>query len=906
MLGEIFRCIRYLGRRSQFEGEWNEEVRFHLEARTEELQRDGLPCEEARAQARREFGPRARASEDSRAAWQFRWIEELVADFRYAVRSFASRPAFTLTAIGCLAIGIGANTLIFSLVNTVLLRSMPYPHADRMVMVRFSPPNQPEQKLGNNSGIYFFVRDHSRVFERIGAIRITGVRLTPGADSDTQATWAQEGWTSPGLTDVFGIQPMIGRWFVAQDTGMYLQVVISHKLWQTMYGGVPEVVGKEIYLDGNPATIVGVMASGYQTLSPDVDLWRFQSDENLASALRSPNRLFNIFGRLKPGVTMEQAQADLDALASPLGEEFAMNRGWSIRVDSLRDAYVGYLRQPLLILQGAVFLVLLIACANVAGLLLAQGAARQKELAVRATLGSSRGRIIRQLLTENLLLSIAGGAIGITLAWAGLRALVNTTFASNPDLHSAALDWTVVGFALAVSAGTGILFGVLPAIQIARPDLMQVMRESGRSLTAGSVRSRLRSAFVVSQVALALVLLAGSGLLIRSLIRLNATDPGLDPRRLVAIQIPFSRTFYHGVPGVRNTTAGGFLVEFDSRFSQLSERVRERLAQVPGVESATAAVTPPLGAAPRRLGFTRDGRTVTESDQGAWTGEWYPVSASYFDALRIPVRRGRAIGVQDTETSAPVVVINETLARRFFPGEDPVGRRLQLDLLNDSPREIVGVVGDVRQDRFQAAPQPHFYVPRTQLPQRMDMAVGLEVLVVTYVVRTAGDPASVAPALRAAILDADRSLAVSSVRTVEEYAAGQLQELSQYAALLSVFGGISVTLAIIGIFGVMAHTVNQRTHEMGIRLALGARAGNVLRLVMGHGFVLISAGLLLGLLVALLLAPVIRSFLWGITATDPVTFFVAMAGLMFLALLACYLPARRASRVDPVIALRNE
>ena len=904
MLGEIVRRIRYLGRRSKFERDWDDEVRFHLEARAEDLRRDGFTYEEARAQARREFGPSARSSEDSRAAWQFRWMEELGADFRYAVRSFTSRPAFVLTAIGCLAIGIGANTLIFSLVNTVLLRSMPYPNADRMVMVRFSPPNQPEQKLATNSGSYFFIREHSQAFEKIGALRVTGFRVTADPAADTPAEWIQSGWASPGLTDVMGVKPALGRWFAKEDTTF--NAVISDGLWRRMYAGSSDVLGRKIYLDQYPATIVGVMPPGYQTLNPAIDLWRFQPDEDLARATRSPNRLFNVFGRLKPGVTIEQAQADLNSLAVPLGQELEMNRGWSIRVDSLRDAYVGYLKQPLLILQGAVFLVLLIACANVAGLLLAQGAARQKELAVRATLGSSRGRIIRQLLTENLLLSLTGGVVGIGLAWTGLRALVNTAFASNPDLHGAALDWTVVGAALAVSAGTGIIFGVLPAIQIARPDLMQVMRESGRNLTAGFARTHLRSAFVISQVALALVLLAGSGLLIRSLIRLNTTESGLDPHKLIALQIPFSRTFYHGVPGVQNTSAGGFLVEFDSRFSQLSERVRERLAQVPGVESATATVTPPLAAAPRRLGFTRDGRSVGESEQGSWTGEWYPVSASYFDALKIPIRRGRAIRVEDTETSAPVVVINETLARRFLPGEDPVGRRLQLDLLNDSPREIIGVVGDVRQDRFQSAPQPQFYVPRTQLPHRMDMTISLEILVVTYVVRTAGDPASVAPALRAAILTEDRSLAVSSVRTVEEYAAGQLQELSQYAALLSVFGGISVTLAIIGIFGVMAHTVNQRMHEMGIRLALGARAGNVLRIVLQQGLALISAGLGLGLIVALLLTPLIRSFLWGVTATDPVTFFVAIAGLMLLALLACYLPARRASKVDPVIALRNE
>ena len=403
--------LGYLPRQRRFDRQLEAELQFHIDGRADELEQQGHTCADARARAVAEFGPRTRIVEDTRAAWQFRWLEDVLADVSYALRAFRRRPAFALTAIGCLALGIGANALIFSLVNAAFLRPLPYPDADRIAMVRFTPPDQPDQQLGTNSGGYFFIREHSRVFERIGVLRITGFSVAIGDSDGAAREWLQGGWASPGLTDVFGVQPVIGRWFRPDDTEM--GVVISHGLWQRLFGGRRDALGKTIHLDLWRGVVIGVAPPDFQTLTPDVALWIQQPDQDLARALRSPNRLFNIFGRLQPGVTLEQAHADLRTLEEPLGRELPMHRGWGLTIDSLREVYVGYLRQPVFVLQGAVFLLLLIACANVAGLLLAQAVARQKELGVRAALGSSRHRIVRQLLTENVLLSCVAGLLGI-------------------------------------------------------------------------------------------------------------------------------------------------------------------------------------------------------------------------------------------------------------------------------------------------------------------------------------------------------------------------------------------------------------------------------------------------------------------------------------------------------------
>ena len=901
MFGEIIRKFVHLTRRNRFEQEFAAEIQFHLETRIADLEGEGLSKEQAVAQARREFGSRAGASEETRLAWNVAWLEQTTADVRFALRSFARRKSFAFAAILCLAIGISANVLIFSLVNGVLLRELPYPHAERLASVRFSPPNQPDQKLGSNSGTYFFVRDHSDIFEKTGAIRITGFSASPDAKGETPPEWIQGAWTSTGMTAVIGVDPILGRWYADEPI---TDLVISHSLWKRMYHSAPDVIGKKIYLDTVPFNIVGVAPEGFQTMNPDIDLWRPQPDRNLANALRSPNRVFFMFGRLKPGVSVEQAQIQLSALEPGLGQELEMNRGWGIRIESLHDAYVGYMRHPLLVLQGAVFLLLLISCANAASLLLAQAAARQKEFALRVALGSGRTRLIRQLLVENTVLSLTGGALGTAIAWFGVQGVLRTAFAASHAVKDVSLDSRVLAFTFAISLGTGLVFGVLPAMQVSRSALMNAVRESGRNLTASASNSRLRGAFVVAQVALALVLLTGSGLLIRTLIRLNTTDTGLNPRNVAVVQVPFSRTFYSGTD--RQNPTGGLLVQFDGRFDALSERVRERLERVPGVQHATAAVTPPLGGAPRRVQFSRPGANISQSEQGIWSAEWYPVSESYFKTLEIPLHQGRAIDSKDRQNAQPVAMINEAMARQFFPNRDPIGQQIQLDVVDDLPRQIIGVVGNVRQDRYQTRPQPQVYVPRTQLPSFMDMTMSFEILVPSFIVRTAGNPDVVMPALRAALHDVSPALPVSSIRTVEEYAAGQLQDVQQYATLLSLFGGISVMLALTGIFGVMVNTVSQRTNEIGIRVALGATDGDVLKLVIGQGLKLIIAGLSLGIAIALVATPAIGSFLWGVRSNDPLTFAVAAAGLAGIAVLACYFPALRALRVQPVVALRRE
>ena len=430
------------------------------------------------------------------------------------------------------------------------------------------------------------------------------------------------------------------------------------------------------------------------------------------------------------------------------------------------------------------------------------------------------------------------------------------------------------------------------------------MRDAGRGATAGPTRSRLRSAFVVAQVALALVLLVATGLLTRSLLRLNAVNTGINPERLLALEIPMPRALYRDTGG--NTAAGGRLVEFDSRFSDVTERLRERFASVPGVQFVAATTPPPLGGTPRRVLFRKDSWLALADDREPWSAEWYPVSADYFGALQIPVRQGRAFTRQDARSTRPVAIINASMAARYWPNENPIGRLMQTDVLDDPPREIVGVVGDVRQDRYQSAPVPQVYVPRTQLPFRMDMQMSLEVLVTTLVVRAAGDAVPLVPALRAAVRDVDATISVSSARTVEDYAADQLQELSQYAAVLGVFGAISVTLAVIGILGVMAQAVGQRANEIAVRMALGAQSLNVLGLVLRQGLAMIAAGLGVGLVASLMVMPVIRSFLWGVTITDPLTLALVVLALAAVALVACYLPARRALKVAPIAALRGD
>jgi putative ABC transport system permease protein len=473
-----------------------------------------------------------------------------------------------------------------------------------------------------------------------------------------------------------------------------------------------------------------------------------------------------------------------------------------------------------------------------------------------------------------------------------------------PHFAHVELNTKVLGFSVLLSLATGVIFGGLPAVQISRADLMGALRESSRGMTTSLSRQRMHSAFVVVQVALAVVLLSSSALLMNSLMRLNLVRPGLDPRGLITFQTPFPRSLYRQTG---SDPKGGLQVEYRPEFNRLGEAIRTRLAQVPGVESAALAMTPPMGGEPHRLNFAREGHPLTDQEREAWSAEWYPVSADYFHALRVPIMKGREFSDADRDTGRPVAIVNATLARRFFPGEDPIGRKIQIDQTYDLPREIVGVAGDVRQNRYGYEPQAQMYVPRAQLPAKADMTLSLDIQTGTYVIRAAaGDPAALIPSLRNAVAEISPSQTVMNVLTVEQYAAGQLNDLRHYAALLSIFGGLSVLLSVVGLSGIMAHGVSQRRNEIGVRVALGAGARAVLGLIAGQGLALTGIGILLGLAASLILTRLLAGFLWGVTATDPLTFACVVAAMSLVALCACYIPARRALRIDPVVALRSE
>lgn len=891
--------LRNLFRTAQVESVLDEELSSYVEEQTDRRIREGMDPLAAGRLALVEAGGIEQVKEgvrDERIGAAFTsWLR----DVRISGRGLRRRPGFAVIAVVSLGLGIGANALVFSLVHTVLLEPLPYPDADRLVVVWLTPPNEPEQRFGTNAGVFFMIRDNSASFERFGTGRLNEA-LTVIPDDAGMAEWVPAQFFSRDLVDTLGVEPMLGEWPVEdEDVGL----AISYGLWQQMFGSSPDVLGTPMNT-GLPGVITAVMPEGFHLMDPDTGIWAYQPDENLAGAPRSPNRLFTLIGRLKPEVTLGEAQAEMDRMAKVISDEFPeTHEGWGLRVEPLQQAYVGGLGQSLWVFQGAVFFVLLIACANVGALVVSHAASRQRELAVRAALGSGRWRLVRQLLTDNLLLSMIGALVGIALAWGGVRVLIASGLEGFPRLSDVTLDWTVIVFAVTVVLVTGVVFGVLPAIHVSRPGFGASLREGGRGSSGSVSHQRLRNAFVIGQVSLALTILIVSGLMLRSFVQVNGIGVGFNPSNLTVLELPFARGYYRNAQ--TNTPSGGFLVEFDSRFTDMSERIVDRLRSVPGVRSVSATATPPLGGPAPRVGVRLEGEVLRSSERTARTAEWYPVGGSFFDILEVPLLRGRSFDDKDRLESRQVAVINATMAERFWPGQDPIGRTFQTDVIDAPAREVVGVVGDVRQDRYQRVAQPQIYVPRLQVPRQMDMARALDFLLTSIVVRTEGNVTGMEAALRESVQSVDPTLPVSQIRTVEEYASRQSQDLRRATVLLSTFGSISMALALIGIFGVVSHLVNQRWVELGIRIALGADRRQVLALVLGQGVLVILVGVALGTGAALALTGVVRGMLFEVTATDPLSFALAGAVLTTVGLAACYVPARRALRIDPAVALRN-
>ena len=803
-------------------------------------------------------------------------MDTLIQDLRYAVRTLLKSPGFTLVAVLTLALGIGANTAIFSVLYGALLRPLPYPEPDRLVsLAQVSQGNRGEQNVTWRQ--YQFLLANSDVFEAVGVSTGVGFNVFTGGAADR----ADGQRVSSDFFRIMGVSPTLGRAFTADEdqVGGPLAVILSHGYWQRRFGGDSAIVGRPIDLDGAPYTVVGVMPQSFQSLPP-ADLWC-----TVAQVSRSVGNGTNLLllGRIRRDYSLAQAQAGFAPTVAAMREALPRTVSPTTRLElyPLHDMAVSEWRAPVTELFGAVAFVLLIACANVAALVLGRSAARGRELAVRVAFGASRGRILRQLVTESILLALLGGVVALALARWGLDVLL--TFVP-PHLAALpiALDWRAIAFTFVISVATGLLFGLVPAFRAAGEDPQDSLREGAGRTTAAAARSRLRSALVVAELSLSLVLLVGAGLLMRTVANLLGTDPGFDPGRVLSAEIWLSG------PGFDST----------AKIADFYRRLTDRLEAIPGVRSAAVAEA---GSPLERGGndwVTVDGR------QGGASVDYRTITPGYFRTLAIPVKQGREFGIGDGPGAGLVAVVNETFVRQILSARDAIGRTVHLEGSDSPPRQIVGVVGDVKSEIANQVP-PTLFIPSAQTPAFMTRIFG-GWFPTHVMVRAAGDPAALAPAVRAAIRETDPRVPVGRIRALDEVLAESVSFHRFQMLLIAVFAGLALVLAAVGTYGVMSYLVAQRTQEIGVRVALGAVPGDVLALVLRRGLALAGAGALLGVAGAAALTRLLASQLYGVRPLDPLTFGAVTAVLLLVAAVACWLPARRAAKVDPVVALRSE
>ncbi len=816
-------------------------------------------------------------------------------DIRYGLRQLIKHPAFTIIAILTLALGIGANTAIFSVVNAVLLKPLPFPEPDQLIAVGMTDLRAKDQSVLSSMSYpdFFDFRDQNRTLTSIAVYRDRSFALT----AEEGATSLRGQKVSGEFFDVLGIKPQIGRAFTRADEQAGggpagFTVIISHEFWQQHYGSDPNVVGRTITLDRRPYTIAGVMPPGFQfpIQNDPVDLYVTIADDASnpdGSEPQTKNRgshSLRAVARLKPGATAAQADADLPAIAAALTKQYPdTNTNFGVAAKPLREDMVGDVRTALYILFGAVVCVLLIANANVANLLLARASARGKEIALRAAMGASRVRIIRQLLTESVLLSGLGGIFGLILAQWGTEALIKTVPQNIPRIANIQLDASVLIFTLVVSLATGVVFGVVPAWQASHVDLNSSLKSGSRTGSAGEGKGRFRNALIIVEVALALVLLISAGLLIQSFARLGRVQPGLRTERLLTARI--------GLPDVgypKNENLIGF-------FDQFLPRVRA----IPGVESASAIVPLPLSGSNMVTSFDKADSPLPQGQRNA--APVRIIAPDYFKTMGIPVRQGRVFDERDRYESAPVVIVNERFAQKFFPGENVIGKRIMpgfaADETGEKMREIVGVVGNVKHLSLKNEDSPEMYLPVTQIPFQ----------VMSLVIRTSvSNPNAITNSLRKELAAMDATIPLTSVRVFDEYISRSLARPRFNTLLLSIFAGTALILTAIGIYGVLAYSVAQRTSEIGIRIALGAGKSSIFRLIVGQAMTLVGISLVLGLAGAFAATRLLNSLLFGVGASDPGTFAGIVLLVSVVAFVAAWLPARRATRVDPIIALRAE
>ncbi|HEU0180066.1 MAG TPA: ABC transporter permease [Blastocatellia bacterium] len=809
-------------------------------------------------------------------------MRTLLQDLRYGARMLWKSPGFTLVAVITLAIGIGANTAIFSVIDALMLRPLPFREPDKLFQVWES-----NVKLGQNQGDASYPnfvdwRDRNQVFEQIAIYSDSTFNLAGAAEPER----TEGAIVSPAFFPLLGVKPMLGRVFLPEEDhpNKVFSVVMSERLWRRRFNSDPQIIGRTISLDTESFTVVGVVPniSDLAGLPNDTDVWIPISHGYGFDNRRGHGYL--VMARLKPGVTREQAQAEMDRIAGALAMQYPdSNTDRGVRLVPLQEQIVGDFKLALLALLGAVLFVLLIASANVANMLLARAAGRQKEISIRAALGAGRLRLIRQLIAESLVLAGLGGAAGSLLAVWGVYLLVAFGPAELPRAGEVAVDMRALGFTFAVSLLTGIIFGLAPALQASRPDLNETLKEGVRGATGGAGHRRVRSLLVVSEIALSLALLVGAGLLMRSFLKLQAVAPGFNPNNMLTMRVSLEG---------RNYEKAESRIAF---YNQLLDRIKA----LPGVQSVGARYHIPLVPADNyaNLAFAIEGRLSDPANRP--TAYYNTVSPDLFRTMEIPVSKGRPFNEHDDLKAQKVIIINETLARRYFPGEDPIGKRMTLN--DENPKEedwatIVGVVKDTKPLALEGKPAPEMYLPFAQRPAR-SMAL---------MIRTTNKPEGVAAAVRRNVLALDRNQLAYGLRTFEGVMSEAVATPRFRASLLGVFAAVALILAMVGVYGVMSYAVTQRTREIGIRMALGAEPRDALKMVLRQGAKLAAAGVAIGSVAAAALTWLIEGLLFDLRAADPVTFATAPLLLAGAALLACYLPARRATKVDPMVALRCE
>jgi putative ABC transport system permease protein len=820
-------------------------------------------------------------------------LEALGKDLKHALRMFAQSPAFTIAAVAAITLGIGANTAIFSVVNAVLLKPVSFPDPERLVIFMNTSPQ------GSGPAASPAKLQHYREQESVVRL-VTGFRT--GIVNYTGGTFPEQlrmGQVTAPFFELFGAPLIRGRGFTAEEDrpGGERVVVLDQRFWESRFNRAEDVVGTSISLGGEPYTIVGVLGRfAFEDFGPTPHVWMpFQ----LPSNTNDQGHYFQAAGRLNDGVSLEQAQARLQASADEYRRKYpnAIGPNNAFSVEPIRQVLVRNVRTSLLVLAGAVGFVLLIACANVANLLLVRATGRRREIAIRAAIGGSRWRIVRQLLTESVLLSLAGGVLGAILGIVGIRALLSINTAGLPRIGEfgalVGVDWRVLTFALLASLGTGILFGLIPALQSSKADLTATLKESSGRSGTGFRQNKMRSVLVVTEVALALVLLVGSALLIRTAVALASVDPGFDASNVLTMRMSLSGKGYEDPEVVEH----------------LVRNAADRLRALPGVEEASATCCVPLQGG-YGLPFTIVGRPVDGPGPYHGGGGWMTISPGYFEVFRIPIKRGRSFNDRDTSSSTPVAIINEAMARQYWGDGNPlddrlvIGRGVMREFAGERERQIVGVVGDTRDGGLNDDPSPKMFIPQAQVPGPVNV-LNLRLSPMAWVVRTRTEPLAMSAAIQEELRQAT-GLPLSNVHSMEEVVSLSVSRQRFNMWLMTVFGASALLLAAIGIYGLMAYAVEQRTQEIGIRLALGARASQVARMVVLQGMALVIAGVAVGLTGAFALSRVIATFLFGVTARDPLVFAAVPLVLTVIALAAVWLPARRASRVDPVIALRYE